>query len=217
MFMKSYGVQVHARGVVLHTDRVPRKEDREGRVVPIGPLKGHRGDRAPIRAFTEGSRRRLEYLLANVRAEFCRIVTVTYHALCESWEGEEDRNRRIVKRSKSDLNRFLSSVRAQIGRYAWVQEFQARGVVHYHVLCENPLTQERASFLWCRATGESDDAAAMRYAVKVEAVESRIGARSYLGRYVGRDGRSLCPRGSTVPAAGGGCLRRWSWYWSKRS
>jgi hypothetical protein len=195
MFMKGYGVQVHARGVELRLDRVPRKVDRDGQVVPIKYLRGTRGDRGAIRAFTEASQRRFEYQLANVRAEFRCMATLTYHARCESWEGEEERNRRIVERSKRDLNRFLSCVRRAIGRYAWVQEFQARGVVHYHVLSENPVAQGRASFLWCRATGEADDSAAMRYAVKVEAVESRIGARSYLGRYIGKGRQKSLPNG----------------------
>jgi hypothetical protein len=35
----------------------------------------------------------------------------------------------------------------------------------------------------------------MRYAVKVEAVESRIGARSYLGRYVGKGRQKSLPKG----------------------
>lgn len=195
MFMKGYGVQVHARGVELRIDRMPRKRDRDGRSVPIHYAKSTRGDRGAIRAFSEASRRRLEYLLANVRAEFCCIVTLTYHARCESWEGDEERNRRIVKRSKRDLNRFLCCVRREIGRYAWVQEFQARGVVHYHLLCEKALTQERGAFVWCRATGEADDSAAMRYAVKVEAVESVLGARSYLGRYVGKGRQKSLPTG----------------------
>jgi hypothetical protein len=96
----------------------------------------HHGPRARgvIRGFSRGSRRRLEFVAANLEARFQTLVTLTYHANVERWEDDAERNRRVVLRSKRDLNRFLSCLRGEFGQYLWVQEFQQRGVVHYHVL-----------------------------------------------------------------------------------
>ncbi len=54
-------------------------------------------------------------------------------------DGEDDRarNQRIVRRSKVDLHRFIVRLGDELGRCVWIQEFQVRGVLHYHMLCEN--------------------------------------------------------------------------------
>jgi hypothetical protein len=122
-------------------------------------------------------------------------VTLTYHANVKSWEDDEARNRRIALRSKRDLNRFLSCVRQELGAYLWVQEFQERGVVHYHVLAEGVISEDRAAVVWCRATDELDDADAMRHAVTVEVIEHERRARGYVGSYLGKVRQKVLPRG----------------------
>ncbi len=126
-----------------------------------------------------GAWRRLEFIAANVAAAFCSQITLTYHAEVETWENGGARNGRIARRSKRDLNRFLSCLRREPGHYLWVQEFQERGVIHYHVLGEGELAEGRVAVAWCRATGELDDAAAVCHAVEVERIESQRGARDY--------------------------------------
>jgi hypothetical protein len=190
--MANYGLQVYQAGVVLHRDGRKFGWGPEG----FGPRKGSmllRGDRQPIAAWSECSQRRLEFIAANCAAEFKSFVTLTYHAEVESWEDVEGRNRRIVRRSKRDLNRFRSCLRREMGEHLWVQEFQARGVIHYHLLCEGELSRERCSAVWLRATGEWRDEAATRHAVKVEPVRGERGVRSYLGRYLGKGRQKLLP------------------------
>ncbi len=153
-----------------------------------------------IGALSVASRRRLEFIAANVGVAFGSIVTLTYHGRSEEGESEADRNWRIAKRSKRDLNRLLTCVRREVGHYLWVMEFQERGVVHFHVLCEREISESRLGLAWCRATGALEDPAAMRHAVKVEVVRGERGARSYLGRYLGKGRQKALPAG--VAAAG---------------
>jgi hypothetical protein len=65
--------------------------------------------------------KRLELVAASATNEFRSLLTLTYHAQCEAWEDDASRNGRIVLRSKRDLNRFLSSMRRELGAYVWVQ------------------------------------------------------------------------------------------------
>lgn len=113
------------------------------------------------------------------------------------------RNLRIVKRSKADLNRFLTAMRKQLGAYLWVQEVQSRGVVHCHLLCEHELYEPEVKLVWCRVIGALDDAAARPHAAKVEAVREQKKVRKYLAFYLGKGRQKSLPDG--VKGAG----RRW--------
>jgi hypothetical protein len=86
-------------------------------------------------------------------------------------------------------------MRRELGAYLWVQEFQVRGVVHYHALCEGEVSEERVALSWCRATEELDDAAALKHATKVDRVESQSSAKWYLARYIGKARQKLLPAG----------------------
>jgi hypothetical protein len=134
---------------------------------------------------------------------FKSLVTLTYHAETESWEDADGRNLRVVRRSKHDLNRFLNCLRRELGQYLWVQEFQSRGVVHYHVLCEGEPSHERVTWAWLRATGEWRDEHATKHAVKVDPVRGDREVRSYVGRYLGKG------RQKTLPAGIDGAGRWW--------
>jgi hypothetical protein len=118
-------------------------------------------------------------------------------------EDETERNHRVAARSKRDLNRFLSCMRSELGLYVWVQEFQRRGVVHYHALCTKEVAAERVTLAWCRATGELDDIHAMRHAAQVEPIRDESAARAYLGRYLGK------LRQKTLPVGVGNAGRWW--------
>jgi len=140
----------------------------------------------------------------NADGVFASHVTLTYHALTEAWETDQDRNKRIVRQSKEDMHRFLMCLRGELGEYIWVQEFQERGVIHYHLLCTKPVTQERTSVAWARASRQEHDAAVRKHGVMVQDVRSERGARSYLGRYIGKETQKHLPKG--VEGAG----RWWS-------
>lgn len=200
MLMKEHGLRIFAGGFVLHSDGRRRAWTDDGvEEIPkrVGPLDATRGG---VKAFSTASRKRLELIAASAANEFRSLLTLTYHARNEVWENAPERNAGVVRRSKRDLNRFLSSMRRQLGAYVWIQEFQARGVVHYHVICEGAVEESRAMVAWCRATDALDDAAALRYAVKVEAIRGERAARHYLGRYLGKARQKLLPPG--VEAAG---------------
>ena len=195
MLMREHGLRIFAGGVVLHGDRRERFWSKDGVEEFVKHKFPRRGRRGRVRAFSEASRKRLELIAASAVNGFRSLLTLTYHALAEAWEEDAERNGRVVQRSKRDLNRFLTVMRAELGAYVWIQEFQARGVVHYHVLCEGEVEESRASLAWRRATGELDDVAAMRHAVKVDRVAGERAARWYLGRYLGKARQKLLPPG----------------------
>src|SRR5207302_2774964 len=82
--------------------------------------------RGPIKGWSKSSFRLLQLVALNADGVFASHVTLTYHALTESWETDQDRNRRIVLQSKADMHRFLMCLRNELGEYLWVQEFQER-------------------------------------------------------------------------------------------
>ncbi len=86
-------------------------------------------------------------------------------------------------------------MRAELGGYLWVQEFQKRGVIHYHVLCEREVEESRVRFLWTQAIGALSDAAALRHGVKVARIRDHTRVRGYLGKYVGKPGQKKLPPG----------------------
>lgn len=148
-----------------------------------------------VRSLSERSSRRLTFVAANAANEFRWLLTLTYHGELKEWEDEEARNARHVERSKADLNRFLSCMRKEIGAYLWVQEFQKRGVIHYHLLCEGDVAFNRVRLAWLRAIGALGDADAFKHGVHLKAVDSQMGALAYLGMYVGKERQKLLPKG----------------------
>jgi hypothetical protein len=195
MLMKEHGLRIFAGGLVLHGDRRRRMWSEVGVEEIEKQRYRERRGRGRVKAFSEPSRKRLELIAASAVNGFRSLLTLTYHALAKAWEDDADRNGRVVKRSKRDLNRFLTVMRGELGAYLWIQEFQTRGVVHYHLLCEGEVEQSRVSLAWCRATDEVDDVAALRHAVKVDRVNGEGAARWYLGRYLGKARQKLLPSG----------------------
>lgn len=197
--MKDYGLTIHPQGVVLRSDRRYRYHDDNG-ALRVAARRGGTGRRQGVAGFSKASQRNLAMVAANADAAFRWHLTLTYHAIEVPGEDERALNERIAKRAKRDLNRFLSAVRRSLGRYLWVMEFQARGVLHFHVLCEHEIAHQMATLAWCRSTDELGDADAMRHAVRVQEVRSERAARYYLGRYLGKVDQKKLPPG--VQAAG---------------
>ena len=198
-----YGIRVYRNGVELHGDGRLRFR-RKVSLTEWGPeyVTRRRGFRGRIGEWTKASAARLRFVTANADALFATHLTLTYRAATETWESDAERNQRIIRRTFADRHRFLRGLRAEIGEYLWVREFQARGVVRYHVLCERAVSQERASAAWCRASGQLHDPDVMRHGVRADEVRSQGGALSYLSRYLGKERQKELPAG----VAGGG---RW--------
>jgi hypothetical protein len=195
MIMKEHGLRIFAGGFDLHGDRRRRFWNNAG-VEEIEKLRYREGgQRGSVKAFSEASRKRLELIAASATNEFRSLLTLTYHARCEAWEDDAGRNGRIVSRSKRDLNRFHSALRRGLGAYMGIQEFQARGVVHYHILCEGEVPETRVSLAWCRASDALDDSAALKHAAKVDRIEDQGRARRYISRYVTKARQKLLPAG----------------------
>lgn len=195
--MKDYGVRVYRQGVEFRQDHRRRDLKGEAFVIPLRLQNDGYQRRGAIGGLSMASARRLVFIAANVGTPLTTILTLTYRENARRGESDEERNFRVARRSMEDLNRFLTCVRLEIGGYLWVQEFQERGVVHYHVLCERAITEQRVRVVWCRATDALDDEAALRHAVKVERVAIPVGARSYVGRYMGKQRQKSLPAGVT--------------------
>lgn len=193
--MRDYGVRVNRQGIDFRLDNRRRDPKGEPIYVPLRVGVYGRRQRGPITGQSPGSARRLEMLAANVATPLTTLLTLTYRENPREGESDEERNRRVAKRSKADLNRFLTCVRAELGEYLWVQEFQERGVVHYHLLSEHAISERRARLAWCRVSEALHDPSALRYAVKVEPIANPLGARSYVGRYMGKERQKRLPKG----------------------
>jgi hypothetical protein len=192
--MDSYGLRVFRNGVEYHSDRRRRRKTRFVGVIIEPALRPPGGYRGKIKAFSFASLRRLRFVFANACSTFRSLLTLTYHAASDRWDDPE-RNGRIARRSKADLNRFLTAMRPQMGAYLWVQEFQQRGVVHYHLICERELFEPEVRFVWCRAINALDDAAARLYAARVDAVRNESSVRKYLAHYLGKRRQKRLPPG----------------------
>jgi len=198
--MNEHGLRVFASGIVLHGDRRPRYLSGKDEMEILRGVERPFFKRGKVTGLSRASGRRFEMILASAANRFRSIMTVTYRAQAESWECDAERNARVVERTKRDLNRLLSALRDRLGAYVWVQEFQTRGVVHYHLLCEHAIEQGVATVRWLRAIGALDDRDAIRHGVQAEIVRVDRAASSYPGRYVGKLRQKALPE--EVVAAG---------------
>ena len=140
-----YGLRLFRNGVELRSDG--RRRFRRGRPSEWGVeyAKIPHGARGRIGGWYEASARRLAFVAANVDSAFKSLLTLTYRARADAWESDAERNGRVIRRSQADRHRFLPCLAVELGAYLWVREFQDRGVVHYHVITENAVSQERAT------------------------------------------------------------------------
>jgi len=190
-----YGMRVFRNGVELRGDgRLRFRRSRPSEWGPEYAIRPH-GRRGAIGGWSEASARRLRFIAANVDSAFESMITLTYRAREKAWETRAERNRRVIQHCQADLHRFLRCLAGEIGAYLWVREFQRRGVVHYHVICQRMISPERATEAWCRASRQLDDAAVLRRGAKVDPIRSQGGALSYVGRYLGKERQKQLPVG----------------------
>lgn len=192
-----YGCAVYPHGLELHRDGRIRRYGGLGWEYLLTPFPGKGGPRGAIAGFSRDSHKRLKWLLANAPIDFAVHVTLTYHARVDESVGEvvAKRNGDLVARSKADLKRFVMCVRNEAGAYCWIQEFQRRGAIHFHVLFEHALDAERAALAWCRATGQLHDPQALEHSVRVRRVDDQTAARRYLIKYFGKHAQKSLPLG----------------------
>ena len=190
-----YGLRLFRNGVELRGDG--RRRFRRGRACEWGVeyAKIPHGARGRIGGWSEASARRLAFVTANVDSAFKSLLTLTYRARADAWESNAERNRRVIRRSQADRHRFLRCLAVELGAYLWVREFQDREVVHYHVIAEHAVSQERATEAWCRASGQLNDEAVLRHGVRVDAIRSQGGALAYVARYLGKERQKQLPPG----------------------
>jgi hypothetical protein len=191
----SYGLRVYQYGVELRGDGRRRERLPGGHLVIVRQRQHSRKRKRKIQGWSRASARRLAFIAANVDLFFGSHVTLTYRARQAEWETVGDRNRRFVVRCKADLHRFLRALRGELGEYLWVREFQARGVVHFHVLAELAIPEVRAAEAWARATGQLADDDVLAHGVKVDPIKNQGGARRYLGQYIGKGQQKALPSG----------------------
>jgi hypothetical protein len=184
--VKGYGIRVYRYGVDCRTDGRRRRKMFGGGVMIERKKGGRWHRRGQIRIHSRASARRLAFVAANAAPTFRTFITLTYRGRLESEEGAAERNLRLVRRSKADLHRFIVCLRRELGDYVWVQEFQKRGAVHYHLLCTEEVVEGRVAEAWLRAIGALGDEAARCYGVKVEAIRGERQARRYLGVYISK-------------------------------
>ncbi len=195
--MESYGIAVYPRGVEVHSDGRRRERGPLGWQYLKPPFPTMSRARGLIAGFTRQSRRRLAWVLANATSDFAVHVTLTYHARVNETDNRqvEGRNRALVQRAKADLNRFLVALRKEAGRYVWIQEFQKRGAIHFHLLLEHAVSERRLALAWCKATDQLHDPHAIEHSVKANPVEDQVAARKYLIKYFGKGVQKVLPAG----------------------
>ena len=165
--LQDFGVRAYRQGIDFKLDK--RRRDRDGTAVVIAARFSYWAlmRRGAVSGLSGDSAKRLEFIAANIAKPLGTLLTLTYRENPREGESEQDRNLRVARKTKEDLNRFLSCVRVELGDYLWVQEFQTRGVVHYHLMCQGQPSQDRCTWAWLRATGEWRDEDAALHAVEV--------------------------------------------------
>lgn len=189
-----YGLWLYRSGFELHSDG-RKRWSFEGRTWWCScRRRGGRG-RGAIRAWSWQSAQRLKFKTVNADVFFKCIITLTYRARTEEWETDLERSKRVVERSRDDRHRLLRCLRKETGEYVWVREFQKRDVLHHHVLCENEISQERATEVWCRASNQLHDNEVLKQCFKVDVTQRQDGVRSCLRKYLGKEKQEDLPMG----------------------
>lgn len=154
-----------------------------GNVVELRSVGGAQvggGLRGSIGVFSDGSRRRMfRTLLAIQWPENLLALHLTYHWMPSSGA-----------RCKRDLDTFRRAWTRKWGtaKGMWKQEYQLRGVPHFHLVLEWPgganleEIQAWVSEAWARVVGQ--DEAHRKAGTRVEKVRSKLGVAGYLAGYL---------------------------------
>lgn len=145
------------------------------------PIKIAQGDLIGNRGLVEGaasksSLKRLRRYLENCVIDYKIMITLTYPKDFPS-----------AAQSKLHLNNFLQTLMrmTNVSSAVWVMEFQRRGAVHYHILCDAKfISHDRISSMWFSATnGESDVRAGCQ---TIRLYGDKSGHICYLSKYLSK-------------------------------
>lgn len=161
-------------------------------VLPVLPkfaeLNHERPKRGEIKSLSLKSRRRLKFVLANMKPKF--LLTLTY---------PDVREHRSCYRNLNTLLTWFRSIGIQ--NYVWVAEMQDRGALHFHLIFEDEkpiqklwdaknvvldavttITRPRIAFVWASITGSG--IAGIKSATRLERVRTEKGGKSYIAKYL---------------------------------
>lgn len=159
--------------------------------------------RGEVSVFSDKSRRRLAFTVANTDAKFSSMLTLTYQSDLAPRNGKE------IKRH---LNAFLSFWRNRHPGvdYVWFMEFTKKGIPHFHVLISTEVPEPRMkmksgsvqnlemtrelSGRWASITG-NPGSAMDRASVAFETIRNPDGAARYVNKYAYKTDQKECPEG----------------------
>lgn len=128
-----------------------------------------------VKEFSRKSRQHLAFVAQNTRAEFDRMITLTYPA-------EYPLDGKVCKRQLNVLLQWLR--RRDIEHYLWFMEFQRRGAPHFHILIEGGEEIDRNSLSqrWYEIV-DSGDINHYHAGTRIEKGRSRGGLHRYCVKY----------------------------------
>ena len=135
-------------------------------------------DDGKVTEFSRKSRQHLAFVAQNTKAEFDRMITLTYPAVYPM-DGKE---------CKAHLNVFLQWLRRRdIQNYLWFMEFQRRGAPHFHILIEGGKFIDRSELAdrWYQIVG-SDDINHYHAGTRIESGRKKGGLHRYAVKYASK-------------------------------
>jgi hypothetical protein len=175
-----------------------------------GGFGGVRGTRQIVTAFSEASRKRLDWVYLN--GNWKSMLTLTYHTTFP-------KDFRVVKKQ---LNLLLQHLRIRGVRYLWVVEWQGRGFPHLHIWLdrvyddvprEDDIEGENSwrplMRVWLRIAGLSSDEQAVSFGLhQVSYCNWTVDVKSkYASKYGSKNQQKVLPDGIVGFGRWWGCSR----------
>lgn len=157
---------------------------RDAKLRRVGGVGGVGGRRGRVTELSSGAARRFVFAVNNAGCDWVAICHLTY-------PREFPGSGREVKRH---LDRFLKWLNRKGVKWAWVEEFQARGAPHFHVLLSGCVRRQEVAEVWHRVTG-CEDPRHLTAGTRIEAVRSPKGLIRYLGKYLSKKEQKVAPIG----------------------
>jgi len=194
--------------------------------VVTGGRGGNWGVRSRVSNFSKSSRRRLQWI--ETQGNWVSMLTLTYHSAgCYCDEngvaGADCSEIDLAgwRNAKKQLNSWLQILRNRGIKYLWCQEFQVRGVLHFHVLMDMayPVLAREADncgveswrslmWYWIRLVGEENDKDAVDFCLKSESYTPwKIYSDGYLSKYMDKNKQKVLPDGVKYAGRWWGCSR----------
>lgn len=145
-----------------------------------------------LEGFSKKSKSRLRFCAANAADHITSQFCMTY---ADVWPING-------RQCKSDLNRFLTSIRRAFDdvKYIWIGEFQTRGAPHFHFFSNievNPDNHQILSDIWYRIAGFDAEKHERFHAHKKNFIPWDMGNGSYLCKYLDKEYQKSIPEGFT--------------------